>query len=71
MVAARPTPRSVLMITGEVARLGEVDSETVRYWERTGKLPAIKTPTGRRLFRQEDVEKFLAQRHAGKEKASA
>ncbi len=49
-------------VTGEVAQLGGVTSDAVRGWERRGLLRAIKTPTGRRLFRERDVLRFLATR---------
>jgi excisionase family DNA binding protein len=50
------------MTTGEVAKLARVDSETVRVWERSGKLPAIRTETGQRLFDPADVRNFLERR---------
>ncbi len=41
----------LLMVTNATRILGK-SSETVRHYERTGKLPAMKTANGRRLFRE-------------------
>ena len=43
--------------------------EMVRHYERTGKLVAIKTASGRRLFRAEDVQELarkLARKNGGR-----
>ena len=50
--------------TSDAARLLNRASDTVRYYERTGKLEAIRTHGGMRLFRLEDVEKFAAEQKA-------
>ena len=47
---------SDVMLTNDVALYLGVSAETVRQWERTGKLAAARTPTGVRLFRRTDVE---------------
>jgi excisionase family DNA binding protein len=54
----------VLLTPAEVAKMFGLTPETVRGWERRGLLRAIKTPTGRRLFRARDVERFLSERAA-------
>jgi len=46
---------------GEVARQINRSSECVRLYERQGKLPAIKTSRGVRLFNKLDVDRFAAQ----------
>ena len=51
-------------LTSEVARICAVSSETVREWERSGRLPAEKTATGVRLFDPRTVAAFKAQRDA-------
>jgi len=33
--------------------------ETVRQWAKTGRLPSVELPSGRRWFRREDVEAIL------------
>jgi DNA-binding transcriptional MerR regulator len=51
----------------EVSRAdGEATPASVRAWERAGKLPAIRTASGIRLFRRDDVERFLAARRAAR-----
>ena len=52
-----------LLTASDCARLADVVPETVRLWYRTGKLPAaFRTPTGIRLYRRTDIERFLAGR---------
>jgi excisionase family DNA binding protein len=45
-----------------VARRAGVSADTVRMWERRGLLQAIRTTSGVRLFRQHDVDEFIARR---------
>ena len=58
-----------LMTPHDVAQAdGEVCSATVRYWERTGKLPAaLRTASGMRLFHRADVERVLTARRAARQ----
>jgi DNA-binding transcriptional MerR regulator len=57
-----------LLTTQEVAREeGTVCAATVRQWEKTGKLPAIRTASGMRLFRRADVNRLLAARRQARE----
>jgi len=49
---------------GEIAKLAGLGPDAVRNWERRGLLKATRTPSGRRLFRRRDVERFLAEREA-------
>ena len=50
--------------TSDVARLLGVSAVYVRQLERTGKLPAIKTAGGFRVFRAEDVQNLAEERKA-------
>jgi excisionase family DNA binding protein len=50
---------STLMTSAEVARIFRVDPKTVNRWARAGKLRAITTPTGRWLFRSEQIAELL------------
>lgn len=52
----------LLLLTSAVARVLKVDSATVRWLEKTGKLSAQRTTSGTRLFRREDVEALKALR---------
>jgi len=59
------------MMIADVARLLHMTTNGVRYFERRGRLPAIRTTTGVRLFMPEDVERFRAERERGKVVAGA
>jgi MerR family mercuric resistance operon transcriptional regulator len=57
-------PRRGLSI-GELARASGVGVETIRFWERGGLLPAPpRSPSGRRLYGPEAVERLRFVRHA-------
>src|SRR5512144_3282025 len=49
---------------GEAARLIGVRVETLRAWERAGKLSTERTPGGQRLVPQAEVARLLAERRA-------
>jgi excisionase family DNA binding protein len=53
-----------VILTGEAARLLGVSSEMVRVWERRGRLSAVKTAGGVRLFNRLDVENLAKERCA-------
>ena len=57
---------SEFMLTGEVSRETGAAGATVIWWERSGKLTALRTASGVRLFRRADVEKLVAERIAKK-----
>ena len=40
----------------DAAKVAEVSPDSIRLYEKTGKLAAIKTASGIRLFRKRDVE---------------
>jgi excisionase family DNA binding protein len=44
-----------LLTKGEVARLCRVDTRTVDRWVMAGKVGCHRTPSGRVLFRKDDV----------------
>lgn len=50
------------LTTNAVAKWLNVAPDTVRFYERTGRLAALRTTSGVRLFRREDVEQFMAAR---------
>lgn len=52
-------PELELLTTGEVAKLFNTTSETIRRWAREGKIPSLPLPSGRVKFRREDVDKIL------------
>ena len=47
-------------MTSEVARLLGKSAEAVRYYEKIGRLPSLRTAAGIRLFRREEVDRFAA-----------
>lgn len=50
------------VLTSEAARILDVSPETIRTWERTGRLPAVRTRKGMRLFDRRDVERLAQER---------
>jgi excisionase family DNA binding protein len=54
-----------LLVT-EAARVLKVAATTVREMDRDGRLKALKTPTGVRLFSADEVSKLAAERKRGK-----
>ncbi len=52
------------MLSADVSRKTGAAAATVIWWERTGKLKALRTASGVRLFRRTDVEKLAAERAA-------
>jgi excisionase family DNA binding protein len=55
-------PAGPLLLTGDVARILAVSAETVRFWHRIGRLPALKTARGVRLFNRGDVDRLARER---------
>jgi DNA-binding transcriptional MerR regulator len=51
-----------LFTPAEFARRVGVTPDTIRHWERIGKVKALKTVSGRRLFEQASVERVLRER---------
>jgi excisionase family DNA binding protein len=52
-------PPPQLVSIGEVARRFGVSVATVRNWERSGKLAAVRTPGGQRRFRPSDIAEIM------------
>lgn len=51
-----------LLTTRDAARVFDVAPDTIRLWERIGKLPATRTESGLRVFSRADVERVAAER---------
>jgi DNA-binding transcriptional MerR regulator len=51
-----------LLMTADVAKLAGVTGEAVRAWERHGKLRAIRTLSGVRLYYRAQVQAFITER---------
>jgi excisionase family DNA binding protein len=50
-----------LLKAAEVARLFGVSGKTVMRWASGGRLPSVRTPGGRRRYRESDVRRLLAE----------
>jgi len=61
-----PEQTKDLLLAAGVARLCGVTPATVRLWERTGRLPAVRTADGVRIFRREDVTRLASERERTK-----
>jgi len=46
----------------QAARAAGVDVGTLKLWMKSGKLPALMVPPGRRLYRTEDIERIARER---------
>ena len=57
-----PLADDTLLTPAEAGRILGLTSDGVRALNNKGRLPALKTLTGRRLFRRSDVERLAAAR---------
>ena len=55
---------TTFLLTNDAAYILKVAPDTVRYLEKTGRLPALKTSGGVRLFDKKDVERLAREREA-------
>lgn len=53
---AQSSQASDLLPIGEAARILGVSVETMRRWDREGKIPSVRTLGGQRRFRRDVVE---------------
>jgi excisionase family DNA binding protein len=51
-----------LIMVSEAARVARVSPDTIRRWEQSGRLEAIRTSGGIRLFSRADVERVAVER---------
>jgi excisionase family DNA binding protein len=54
--------KDALLLTSEAGKILEISPDQVRHLERTGRLPAVKTSGGVRLFKRCDVERLARER---------
>lgn len=66
IVQSSHTDLDVLIPIGEVAKLLGVTVQTVRRWDKDGRLAAVRTPAGHRRYRRDEISALL-----GTEAASA
>ena len=55
------------LCTSDAARLAQVAPDTIRMWERMGRLPAIRTAGNVRLFQRDDVLRVAEERAASRQ----
>jgi excisionase family DNA binding protein len=56
-----PDPNTLIpFLTSEVAQILHVSEGTVRLWERVGRLRAVRTARGVRLFDRDEVLSYAA-----------
>lgn len=61
-VAAMPTTtEDGLLRIGRAARILDVSVDTMRNWDRDGKLRAVRTTGNQRRYRREDIEALAAE----------
>ena len=53
-------PADELLTTGEAAELLQASVQTVRRWEASGHLTAVRTPGNQRRFRRSEVAALLS-----------
>ena len=58
------------LLTNDAALLLGVSPQTIRNWERLGRLHAVRTARGVRLFSRLDVERLARERQAGAQLAA-
>ena len=62
MQKSKASGNEELLTTAPTAREFDVSPQAVIQWEKRGILPAIKTASGQRLFRREDIERLKRER---------
>jgi excisionase family DNA binding protein len=61
-VGDKQADMALLGVRAAASRLG-VHENTLRRWEQSGLIHAVKLPTGVRRFREEDVERLYREMH--------
>lgn len=56
-----PMPEKKYLRVGEAAALAEVSVETLRRWADEGRVACLRTPTGQRRFRAEDIRNLITE----------
>jgi DNA-binding transcriptional MerR regulator len=59
-----------LMSPLDAARVLDMSADMVRWLSNQGRLPTLRTVTGRRLFRRGDVEHLATERREAKRRAA-
>lgn len=59
MQSKHPANNADHLRVSEAAALIGVSADTLRRWEKAGRVASFRTPTGHRRFRRDDVEALL------------
>lgn len=51
-----------VLYVNDVAKIFGVTRQTIYKWEREGLLHSYQTPSGRRYYKPEDIEKFFSEK---------
>ena len=54
-----------LLTSADAAKLADVTPNCVRVWTSSGALESMSTPSGQRLIRRSDLDRFLETREQG------
>lgn len=69
VLSAKAARRDGMRMVGEAAELLGVTTETLRNWDRSGKLVPLRNPvTGYRYYLVSQLEEFLNEAIAGRER---
>lgn len=61
MQAKHPENHDDLLPVGKAARLAGISRDTIKRWERAGRITSRRLPNGHRRYRRGDVEALLTQ----------
>lgn len=59
MQSKHPATRADLLPVGEAAALLGVHVDTLKRWEKAGRITSVRTPTGHRRYDRADVDALL------------
>ena len=54
-----PASAADLLSVGQAAAVAGVHVDTIKRWEKAGRIAALRTPVGHRRYRRSDVEALL------------
>lgn len=58
-MSKHPASDAELLSVGEAALLAGVHVDTIKRWEKAGRISSLRTPNGHRRYRRGDVEALL------------
>lgn len=61
MQGKHPANPEELLPPAEAAALVGISRDTIKRWERDGRITSLRTPHGHRRYRRGDVEKLLTE----------